>query len=49
VLTIIANVVVDTAGTLFAGAIVLTVFLPGLDLYSAALLLLTLWLVLAFW
>jgi len=38
-LTIIANIVVDTAGTLFAGAIVLSVFLPGLDLFSAALLL----------
>jgi solute:Na+ symporter, SSS family len=38
-LTIFANIVVDTAGTLFAGAIVLTVFLPGLDLFSAALLL----------
>ena len=40
-LTIIANILVDTAGTLFAGAIVLTVFLPGLDLFSAALLLAT--------
>jgi SSS family solute:Na+ symporter len=38
-LTIIANIAVDTAGTLFAGAIVLTVFFPGLDLFSAALLL----------
>ena len=38
-LTIVANIVVDTAGTLFAGAIVLTVFLPELDLFSAALLL----------
>jgi len=38
-LTIVANIVVDTAGTLFAGAIVLSVFLPGLDLFSAALLL----------
>ena len=38
-LTIIANIVVDTAGTLFAGAIVLTVFMPELDLFSAALLL----------
>jgi SSS family solute:Na+ symporter len=38
-LTIVANIVVDTAGTLFAGAIVLTVFAPGLDLFSAALLL----------
>jgi SSS family solute:Na+ symporter len=40
-LTIVANIVVDTAGTLFAGAIVLTVFIPGLDLFSAALLLAT--------
>jgi len=38
-LTIFANIVVDTAGTLFAGAIVLTLFIPGLDLFSAALLL----------
>jgi len=38
-LTIVANIVVDTAGTLFAGAIVLTVYLPGLDLFGAALLL----------
>ena len=38
-LTIVANIVVDTAGTLFAGAIVLTVFVPALDLFSAALLL----------
>ncbi len=38
-LTIVANIVVDTAGTLFAGAIVLTVFMPGLDLFTAALLL----------
>ena len=40
-LTIVANIVVDTAGTLFAGAIVLTVFIPGMDLFSAALLLAT--------
>jgi SSS family solute:Na+ symporter len=38
-LTIFANIVVDTAGTLFAGAIVLTVYLPGLNLFGAALLL----------
>ncbi len=38
-LTIFANIVVDTAGTLFAGAIVLTVFFPGLDLVTAAFLL----------
>jgi len=37
--TVFANVVVDTAGTLFAGALVLTVFLPGLDLFMAAILL----------
>jgi len=39
VLTLVSNVVVDTAGTLFAGALVLTGFLPGLDLFSGALLL----------
>jgi len=38
-LTLFANIVVDTAGTLFAGAVVLTVFIPGLDLVSAAFLL----------
>jgi SSS family solute:Na+ symporter len=38
-LTLISNIVVDTAGTLFAGALVLTGFLPGLDLFSGALLL----------
>jgi SSS family solute:Na+ symporter len=38
-LTLISNIVVDTAGSLFAGALVLTGFLPGLDLFSAALLL----------
>jgi SSS family solute:Na+ symporter len=38
-LTIFANIVVDTAGTLFAGAIVLGVFIPGLDIVTAALIL----------
>ena len=37
--TVFANIVVDTAGALFAGALVLTVFLPGLDLFMAAMLL----------
>ena len=36
-LTLFSNVVVDTAGTLFAGAMVLQVFFPGLDLVSACL------------
>lgn len=38
-LTLVANILVDTAGTLFAGALVLTTFVPGLDLFAAALLL----------
>jgi SSS family solute:Na+ symporter len=38
-LTLFANIVVDTAGTLFAGAVVLTTFMPSLDLFTAALLL----------
>jgi len=38
-LTLFSNVVVDTAGTLFAGAMVLTLFVPQLDLTSACLLL----------
>jgi SSS family solute:Na+ symporter len=38
-LTLISNIVVDTAGTLFAGSLVLTTFVPGLDLFTAALLL----------
>ena len=38
-LTLFSNIIVDTAGTLFAGALVLTGFVPGLDLFSAALLL----------
>jgi len=38
-LTIFANIVVDTAGTLFAVAIVLGIFIPGLDIMTAAFLL----------
>lgn len=38
-LTLISNIAVDTAGTLFAGAIVLQQFFPGVDMFSAALLL----------
>jgi len=38
-LTLVSNIIVDTAGTLFAGALVLTGLLPGLDLFSGALLL----------
>ncbi len=38
-LTLVSNIVVDTAGTLFAGALVLTSFVPQLDLFAAALLL----------
>ncbi|MGB5832637.1 MAG: sodium/solute symporter [Thiohalocapsa sp.] len=38
-LTLFANIVVDTAGTLFAGALVLTTFVPGLDMFGAALIL----------
>jgi len=38
-LTLVSNIVVDTAGTLFAGALVLAGFLPSLDLFSRALLL----------
>ena len=36
-LTMFSNIVVDTAGTLFAGAIVLKVFFPELDLFTACL------------
>ena len=36
-LTMFSNVVVDTAGTLFAGAMVLQVFFPELDLVTACL------------
>ncbi|MFP4602214.1 MAG: sodium:solute symporter family transporter [Halochromatium sp.] len=35
--TLMSNLIVDTAGTLFAGALVLTTFVPALDLFSAAL------------
>jgi SSS family solute:Na+ symporter len=38
-LTLFSNIIVDTAGTLFAGALVLSGFVPSLDLFSAALLL----------
>jgi SSS family solute:Na+ symporter len=38
-LTLFSNIVVDTAGTLFAGAIVLKLFFPGLDMFAACLLL----------
>lgn len=36
-LTLFSNIVVDTAGTLFAGAIVLKVFFPEVDLFTACL------------
>ncbi|MDJ0738742.1 MAG: sodium:solute symporter [Gammaproteobacteria bacterium] len=36
-LTLFSNIVVDTAGTLFAGAMVLAVFFPQLDLFTACL------------
>ena len=36
-MTLFSNIVVDTAGTLFAGAIVLKVFFPDLDLFTACL------------
>ena len=36
-LTMVSNIVVDTAGTLFAGAMVLKVFFPELDLITACL------------
>ncbi len=38
-LTLVSNVVVDTAGTLFAGALVMQLFFPGVDLFTACLLL----------
>lgn len=38
-LTLVSNIVVDTAGTLFAGALVLTGFIPSMDMFTAALLL----------
>jgi Na+/proline symporter len=38
-LTLFSNIVVDTAGTLFAGAMVMTVFFPGVDLVTACLVL----------
>jgi len=36
-LTLFSNVVVDTAGTLFAGAMVLKVFFPDIDLFTTCL------------
>jgi SSS family solute:Na+ symporter len=38
-LTLFSNIVVDTAGTLFAGAMVFTLFFPQVDLTTACLLL----------
>jgi solute:Na+ symporter, SSS family len=38
-MTLVSNIVVDTAGTLFAGAIVLATLVPGLDIFTAALIL----------
>jgi len=38
-LTVITNVVVDTAGSLFAGALVLRLFFPELDLYTTCIIL----------
>ena len=38
-LTLFSNIVVDTAGTLFAGAMVFTLFFPQLDLMTACLVL----------
>ena len=38
-LTLFSNIVVDTAGSLFAGALVLKLFIPGVDLFTACLLL----------
>jgi SSS family solute:Na+ symporter len=36
-LTLFSNIIVDTAGTLFAGAMVLQVFFPEVDLFTACL------------
>jgi SSS family solute:Na+ symporter len=36
-LTLFSNIVVDTAGTLFAGAVVISVFFPGVDLFTACI------------
>jgi SSS family solute:Na+ symporter len=38
-LTLFSNIVVDTAGTLFAGAIVMQMFFPDLDMFTACLIL----------
>ncbi len=39
VLTIVGNVFIDTAGTLFAGALVIQFFFPGLEYWQSALVL----------
>ncbi len=38
-LTICSNILVDTAGTLFAGALVMRMFFPELDMFAACLML----------
>ncbi len=38
-LTICSNILVDTAGTLFAGALVMRMFFPELDMFTACLIL----------
>nr|VFK52405.1 MAG: solute:Na+ symporter, SSS family [Candidatus Kentron sp. TUN]VFK52919.1 MAG: solute:Na+ symporter, SSS family [Candidatus Kentron sp. TUN]VFK62643.1 MAG: solute:Na+ symporter, SSS family [Candidatus Kentron sp. TUN] len=38
-ITLVANVFIDTAGTLFAGAMVLKVFFPEIDLFTACVML----------
>lgn len=38
-LTLVSNIVVDTAGSLFAGALVLQVFFPDLDVVTACIVL----------
>jgi len=38
-LTLFSNIVVDTAGSLFAGAVVIKMFFPGIDLVTACLVL----------
>jgi len=38
-LILVANIFIDTAGTLFAGAMVLTTFFPEIDLYTACIML----------
>lgn len=39
ILTLLGNIFIDTAGTLFAGSLVVTVLIPELSLFQAALLL----------